>query len=202
MSTRVRFLLPAISFLLSVSSLAQDSNLPTPISLVSASTVRSGTAGESRTLVSNNFGGALKSDEAEVSGTMAANAVEPANPAPAFRVEPRVAPTRTPELQTNHRRAWLVLTTAQHGGALFDAWSTRQAIASGRGYERDVLVKPFANSPAIYPALQIVPLGLDFLSHRMLRSSNSFNRKLWWVPQAVATAGFVWCGTRNLRVAR
>ena len=99
------------------------------------------------------------------------------------------------------RRAWLALVAVQHGSAAFDAWSTRQSILSGHGYERDPLMKPFADSAAIYPALQILPIGLDYLSNRMMRSSNEMVRRLWWVPQTVSTVGFVWSGARNLHVA-
>ena len=98
-------------------------------------------------------------------------------------------------------RTWWVLTAAQHGAATFDAWSTRQSITSGRGYERNPLMKPFADSAAIYPVIQVLPLGLDYLSRRMAQSRHSALRKTWWVPQTIATAGFVWSGVRNLRVA-
>lgn len=99
------------------------------------------------------------------------------------------------------KRAWLALAALQHGSAAFDAWSTRQSILSGHGYERDPLIKPFADSAAIYPALQVLPIGLDYLSNRMMRSSNGMVRRLWWVPQTVSTVGFVWSGARNLHVA-
>lgn len=99
------------------------------------------------------------------------------------------------------RREWVVLTVLQHGSATFDAWSTRQSLASGNGYERNPLLRPFANSAAIYPAIQLAPLGTDWVSWRMARSSKPLVRKLWWLPQSVATAGFVWSGIRNLHVA-
>lgn len=99
------------------------------------------------------------------------------------------------------KRAWLALVALQHGSAAFDAWSTRQSILSGNGYERDPLMKPFAGSAAIYPALQVLPIGLDYLSNRMMRSSNGMIRRFWWIPQSVSTVGFVWSGARNLHVA-
>jgi hypothetical protein len=52
-------------------------------------------------------------------------------------------------------------------------------LGSGNGYEHDPLIKPFANSAAIYPALQALPLGLDYLSSRMMRSSKGMVRRLW-----------------------
>lgn len=99
------------------------------------------------------------------------------------------------------QRIWWALTAAQHGAAGFDAWSTRKSISSGNGYERNPLMRPFANSAAIYPMIQLAPVGLDYVSQRMMRSRHGFFRKTWWLPQAVATAGFVWSGAHNLRVA-
>lgn len=99
------------------------------------------------------------------------------------------------------QRIWWALTMAQHSAATFDAWSTRKSISSGNGYERNPLMKPFANSAAIYPVIQVAPLGLDYVSKRMMRSRHGFFRKTWWVPQTLATAGFAWSGVHNLRVA-
>jgi hypothetical protein len=98
-------------------------------------------------------------------------------------------------------RTWWLLTAAQHGAATFDAWSTRKSLTSGNGYERNPLMKPFADSSAVYPVIQVLPLGLDYLSRRMVRSHHPVLRKTWWLPQTLATAGFVWSGLRNLRVA-
>jgi hypothetical protein len=111
------------------------------------------------------------------------------------QARPRRIPTQT------EKRLWLGLTFAQHGAATFDAWSTRRAIASGRGYERDPLTKPFANSGAIYASSQVGPLGLDLLSRRLMRSNNAVLRRLWWLPQTSATAASIWCGVRNLHIA-
>jgi len=110
---------------------------------------------------------------------------------------------RTADTQPSARevRIWKGLMVAQHSAAAFDAWSTRRSIESGNGYERNVLMRPFANSAAIYPMLQIAPFGLDFLSHRMMRSQNRFFRKTWWLPQLASTGASLVCGARNLRVA-
>ena len=98
-------------------------------------------------------------------------------------------------------RLWRGLVIAEHSAALFDAWSTRRSISSGNGYERNPLIKPFANSPAIYPVLQVAPLGVDFLSHRLMRSNNAFLRRVWWVPQVASVGGSLWVGARNIHVA-
>lgn len=102
---------------------------------------------------------------------------------------------------TREMRVWKGLLVAEHSAAIFDAWTTRESLKSGNGYERNPLLKPFADSAAIYPMLQIAPVGFDFLSHRMMRSQNRFLRKTWWVPQLVSTGASLWCGSRNLRVA-
>jgi hypothetical protein len=107
--------------------------------------------------------------------------------------------TERPSLK--QQRVWWALTAAQHGAATFDAWSTRKSLESGNGYERNPLLRPFAGSPAIYPVIQALPLGLDYLSKRMMQSRHGIFRKTWWVPQTIATAGFVWSGAHNLSIA-
>lgn len=49
-------------------------------------------------------------------------------------------------------RIWDGLMVAQRSAMVFDAWSTRRSIERGNGYDRNVLMQPFANSAAIYPA--------------------------------------------------
>ena len=98
------------------------------------------------------------------------------------------------------RRSWLALAAVEHGAAAFDAYSTRDAISHG-AVEDDPLMRPFANSPAIYAASQVGPLVLDYVARRMQRSNNSFARRMWWLPQSAATAEFIFCGVHNLHVA-
>lgn len=98
-------------------------------------------------------------------------------------------------------RIWKGLALADHSAALFDAWSTRESLTSGNGYERDPLMKPFASSAAIYPMLQIVPFGTDYLARRFMRSNHLFLRRIWWVPQAAVIGSSMWSGARNLHVA-
>ncbi len=92
-------------------------------------------------------------------------------------------------------RAWLFLTVAQHGAAFFDARTTRDAIGGRR--ELDPVLRPFAHSAALYPVMQIGPLGLDWLARRMATSQHKWVRRIWWLPQAAATAGFLWSGLHN-----
>lgn len=100
------------------------------------------------------------------------------------------------------RTAWFALSSFSHGAAAFDAYSTRASLTSGRGYERNPVMAPFAKSAAIYPATQVVPFGLDYLSRRMMRSNNSLFRHTWWLPQLASGVGSTWVGVRNLHVAR
>jgi hypothetical protein len=106
-----------------------------------------------------------------------------------------------PEPSQREIRTWRGLLLAEHSAAIFDAWTTRESLISGNGYERNPLMKPFADSAAIYPALQVTPVGFDFLSHAMMRSRNPLLRKTWWLPQATSIAASIWCGSRNIRVA-
>lgn len=100
------------------------------------------------------------------------------------------------------RHSWMALSLATHGAAAFDAYSTRVSIESGRGYERNPVMKAFAGSGMIYPAAQVLPFGIDYLSRRMMRSDNTLLRHTWWLPQLAATAGSTWVGVRNLHVAQ
>jgi hypothetical protein len=95
---------------------------------------------------------------------------------------------------------WLILSIIQHSAAGFDAFSTRQAISSG-AREVDPMMRPFAQSPAIYAAIQGGPVMLDFVARRMQRNGNNFIRKTWWLPQSVSTAVFLLSGAHNLHVA-
>jgi len=97
-------------------------------------------------------------------------------------------------------RRWIALSLVQHGAAAFDAYSTRDAISHG-AVEADPLIRPFANSSGIYAAIQVMPVALDYTSRRMQRSPNNFIRRIWWVPQSVATASFLFSGVHNFHVA-
>jgi hypothetical protein len=104
-------------------------------------------------------------------------------------------------LTVGQTRAWLAMTAVQHSAAAFDAWSTRVSITSGNGKELNPLMRPFAGSGAIYGAIQLAPVATDYWARRLMHSKNSTLRKLWWVPQAASTAGFMFSGANNLRVA-
>lgn len=140
----------------------------------------------------------LGAGSAESAAVLSSSAVLPLTP------QPVIKPSNTrPEVGLSARelQVWKGLLVAEHSAAIFDAWTTRKSLQSGNGYERNPLLKPFADSAAIYPMLQIAPVGFDFLSHRMMRSQHRFFRKTWWVPQLLSTGASLWCGSRNLRVA-
>jgi len=109
-------------------------------------------------------------------------------PPPAFR------PTIEPTERTN--RLWFTLSVAEHSSAAFDAWSTRRAISDGRA-ESDPMMRPFAHSSAIYGAIQVVPFGLDYVARRM-HQSTGWTRHVWWVPQSLATATYLFSGSYNV----
>jgi hypothetical protein len=91
---------------------------------------------------------------------------------------------------------WFVLGAAEHSSATFDAWSTRRALSAGR-VEADPIMRPFAGSPAIYGAVQVIPVGLDYLARRLQRSSG-WTRHFWWAPQSIATATSLFSGSYNV----
>ena len=97
-------------------------------------------------------------------------------------------------------RSWLALAMMQHGAATFDAYSTRQAIGHG-AVEDDPMMRPFAHSGAIYAAIQVGPLLLDYVARRMQHSEYGMVRRMWFVPQTASTAGFLISGVHNLGVA-
>jgi hypothetical protein len=110
------------------------------------------------------------------------------------------APSK-PVVSERERKTWYILLGADHSAAFFDAWSTRTVLSNG-GRELDPIVRPFAHSSALYPALQVAPLGADYFGAKLMQSRNRTLRKLWWVPQAVAAAGSMFCGATNLAGTR
>lgn len=99
-------------------------------------------------------------------------------------------------------QVWRTLLFVQHGAAVFDAWSTRDAIQNDGAHELNPLFRPFAGSNAIYAATQVGPSLLDYLGHRMMTSKKSWMRKWWWVPQVAGTIGSLFSGTHNLIIAQ
>jgi hypothetical protein len=122
--------------------------------------------------------------------------VEPAAQ-PFQPVRPAVMrPRETPR----QRKMWYGLMVAGHGGAAFDAWTTRRAISGGYGQEANPFLRPFANSNAIYAVTQVSPAFMDYLGKRMMVSQNPWIRKLWWVPQVAGTGMSFAAGAHNMSV--
>jgi hypothetical protein len=118
---------------------------------------------------------------------------------------------RVPELSTKEnkfreavsepsRRQWLALAFLQHSAAVFDAYSTRQAVGHG-AVEDNPMLRPFAGSGAIYAATQVTPLLLDLAAYHMQRSEYSLLRRFWWMPQTISAGLSIFSGVHNLHVA-
>jgi len=125
-------------------------------------------------------------------------ATEPA--AAGFRAAQPYRPTEGAGRLHGLPRKWLLLSAAEHGAATFDAWSTRRIISNGTGYEMDPMLKPFANSGALYGAVQLAPVAFDFLSLRMMRSQHNWVRRMWWLPQGLSTGASFFAGVHNLGI--
>jgi hypothetical protein len=98
------------------------------------------------------------------------------------------------------RRQWLALALLQHGAAVFDAYSTRQAVSHG-AVEDNPTLRPFAGSPAIYAATQVAPLLFDLMARHMQRSEYPLLRRFWWVPQTASAGLSIFSGFHNLSIA-
>lgn len=98
------------------------------------------------------------------------------------------------------RNIWIGLMAAGHSAAVYDAYSTRQAISGGYGVESDPLLRPFSHSNAMYAATQVSPAVMDYLGHRMMSSEHGWMRRLWWVPQIAGTSLSLSAGIHNSRL--
>ncbi len=125
---------------------------------------------------------AVVSDSATKDSTLVAAAL-PSAPAPKVKTEAEsftpnaaaqpfqpIKPVFTRPRETpRQRKIWYGLALAGHSGAAFDAWSTHRAVAGGYGQEANPMLRPFANSNAIYAATQVSPVFMDFLGKRGCR---------------------------------
>jgi len=140
-----------------------------------------------------------------ISSTPSTSGADPAEPpAPASL-------TRAPNMTTmmvsvaqlraeawRKRKIWYGLALAGHSAAGFDAWTTNHEIATGRARELDPLMKPFAGNASIYVATQVGPAILDYVGKRMMYNRHAWVRHVWWLPQALGTAGSLFSGAHNL----
>jgi hypothetical protein len=118
---------------------------------------------------------------------------QPIMPVTAAKRRPEAAGMGVPKM-------WFVLGAVEHGAATFDAWSTRRNIMEGTMHEADPLLRPFANSNAMYAAVQVAPVLFDLLSRQMLRNSHSWVRKSWWVPQTASSVASILSGAHNVAI--
>jgi len=128
------------------------------------------------------------------SSSHSAGAGQPITPVTATkRRRPEAAGIGVPKM-------WFVLGAVEHGAATFDAWSTRRNIMEGTMHEADPLLRPFANSNAMYAAVQVAPVLFDLLSRQMMRNSHSWVRKSWWVPQTASSVASILSGAHNVAI--
>ncbi len=112
-----------------------------------------------------------------------------------------VKPAATGSYETaRQRKIWYGLVAAGHSAAVFDAYTTRRAVSGGYGTESDPLLRPFANSNAMYFATQVSPAVMDYLGHRMMTSDHPWMRRMWWVPQVAGTSLSLTAGIHNYRL--
>jgi hypothetical protein len=128
----------------------------------------------------------------EFSTSRAATFAPMIKPVPVIESKPQI------EKPVPNVRTWYLLTATSHAAAGFDAWTTRRNVRAGM-VELNPLLKPFANSDAIYPALQVGPAVTTYVSRKMMTSERPLFRKLWWVPQVASTAVSLTCGIKNLK---
>jgi hypothetical protein len=141
----------------------------------------------------------------QFSGTLKTVALESSSDAQSFSTvrlsEPATKENRFREaLSQPSRRQWLALVLLQHSAAVFDAYSTRQAVGHG-AVEDNPMLRPFANSPTIYAATQLTPLVLDLMARHMQRSEYPLLRRFWWMPQTLSAGLSIFSGFHNLSIA-
>ena len=98
------------------------------------------------------------------------------------------------------RKIWYGLVAFGHSAAVFDAYTTRRAISGNYGVESDPVMRPFANSNAMYFATQVTPTILDYVGHRMMTSEHPWMRRVWWVPQVAGSSLSLGAGIHNYRL--
>jgi len=126
---------------------------------------------------------------------------EPIVPSTAAQPFLAIRPVTTRPRETpRQRKIWYALTIAGSSGAAFDAWSTHRAVSGGYGQEANPMLRPFANSNAIYAATQVSPAFMDFLGKRMMVSQHGWLRKMWWVPQLAGAGMSFASGAHNVGV--
>ncbi len=141
----------------------------------------------------------------QFSGTLKTVALESSSDAQSFSTvrisEPATKENRFREaISQPSRRQWIALAILQHSAAVFDAYSTRQAVSHG-AVEDNPMLRPFASSGAIYAATQVAPLLFDLMARHMQRSEYPLLRRFWWMPQTLSAGLSIFSGFHNLSIA-
>jgi hypothetical protein len=144
-------------------------------------------------MVATRVDGSVADEPGTFSSSVKPAAGEPVILVPITRRRPEAAGIGVPKM-------WLVLGAMEHGAATFDAWSTRRNVMEGTMHETNPMLRPFANSNAMYAAVQVAPVLFDLLSKHMLHSSRSWERKSWWVPQTASTVASILSGAHNMAI--
>lgn len=119
--------------------------------------------------------------------------------ASSLRIESTKLAFTRPRETARERKVWYGLLLTSHAAAGFDAWSTRRAVALGYN-EGNPLLRPFANSNAIYVATQVSPAVMDYLGKRMMVSQHGWIRRMWWLPQVAGSGFSIGAGVHNVGV--
>jgi hypothetical protein len=83
--------------------------------------------------------------------------------------------------------------------AQFDAATTYQAIRSGRAYEADPLVRPFAGNASVFPVLGAFAMGINLLAAKMKKNNHP---KLGKTLQILCIGTYVASGASNLHTLK
>lgn len=112
-----------------------------------------------------------------------------------------IKPARRGEFENRPRKKiWYGLMAVGHGAAVFDAWSTRRAVAGGYGAEANPFLRGASHSNMIYAATQVSPAVMDFLGRKMMTSRHGWVRKLWWLPQTAGAGFSISAGVHNMQL--
>ena len=142
-----------------------------------------------------------KADVSETADDAAVRGTESSSTASQPVISSPVKPATADSYETpRKRKIWYGLIAAGHTASVFDAWTTRRAISEGYGVEGDPIQRPFANSGAVYVSTQVCPLIMDYIGYRMMRSSHSWMRKTWWIPQAAGASVSAGAAIHNYRI--
>ncbi len=138
------------------------------------------------------------SSPAPLNATATATSIAPGNPP--LAIQPVKQATNGEYGTGREKKVWFALMAASSGAAAFDAWSTRRAISSGYGVESNPMLRPFSHSNALYAAMQVSPLVMDFIGRKMMTSKHPLLRRMWWLPQSAGTGMSVGAGVHNIGV--